>query len=95
MRDELLNEAPSFGLGHARSAVARWGADHTLERPHSALGDQAPATCAAQLTATGERLRTPISARAARPLLHPRPRAKLTPGLQLQLAERRGPASAL
>ncbi|EYD77945.1 Mobile element protein [Rubellimicrobium mesophilum DSM 19309] len=57
MRDELLNETLFFGLDHARSAVARWVADYNLERPHSALGYQAPAIYAAQLTAMGDRLR--------------------------------------
>ena len=59
MRDELLNETLFFGLDHARSAVARWVADYNHTRPHSALGYQAPATYAAQLTAMGDRLRAP------------------------------------
>ena len=59
MRDELLNETLFFGLDHARSAVALWVADYNLERPHSALGYQAPAIYAAQLTAMGDRLRNP------------------------------------
>lgn len=59
MRHELLNETLFFGLDHARSAVARWVADYNLDRPHSALGYQAPATFAAQITAMSDRLRTP------------------------------------
>lgn len=59
MRDELLNETLFFGLDHARSAVARWITDYNHARPHSALGYQAPATYAAQLTAMGDRLRAP------------------------------------
>ncbi len=57
MRDELLNETLLFGLDHARSAVACWMADDNFERPHPALGHQAPATCAAQIAAMGDRLR--------------------------------------
>ena len=48
MRDQLLNDALFVGLAHARSAVARGGADHDHTRPHSALGYQAPATYAAR-----------------------------------------------
>ena len=43
MRDELLNETLFFGIDHAREAVARWTHTDTTERPHSALGYQAPA----------------------------------------------------
>ncbi len=59
MRDELLNETLFFGLDHARSAVARWAADYNHTRPHSAPGDQAPASFAAQFPARGDRLRAP------------------------------------
>jgi transposase InsO family protein len=38
IREELLNENLSFGIGHARSAVAEWVADHNTARPHSSLG---------------------------------------------------------
>ncbi|XBC62753.1 IS3 family transposase [Defluviimonas sp. SAOS-178_SWC] len=58
MRDELLNETLFFGLGHARSAVARWVADYNVARPHSSLGYQTPAAYAAQLTAMGDQPRT-------------------------------------
>ena len=57
MRDELLNETLFFGLDHARSAVARWLADYNHTRPHSALGYQASAIYAAQLTSMGDRCR--------------------------------------
>ncbi len=57
MRDELLNETLFFSLGHARAAMARWVADYNHSRPHSALGYATPAAFAAQLTATGDRLR--------------------------------------
>ena len=57
MRDELLNETLFFGIDHAREAVARWTHTYNTERPHSALGYQAPAVFAAQLTAMGDPLR--------------------------------------
>lgn len=57
MRDELLNETLFSSLGHARAATHRWVADYNHSRPHSALGYTTPAACAAQLTATGDRLR--------------------------------------
>ena len=54
MRDELLNETLFFGIDHAREAVARWTHTYNTERPHSALGYQAPEVFAAQLTAMGD-----------------------------------------
>jgi putative transposase len=57
MRDELLNETLFFGIAHAREAVATWTHTYNTERPHSALGYQAPAVLAAQLTAVGDQLR--------------------------------------
>lgn len=57
MRDELLNETLFFGIDHARETVARWISIYNTERPHSALGYQAPAVFAAQLTAMGDQLR--------------------------------------
>jgi len=57
MRDELLNETLFFSLDAARQHLARWVADYNHRRPHSAIGYQTPAAYAAQLTATGGRLR--------------------------------------
>lgn len=57
MRDELLNESLFFGLDHARVKIAAWADDYNRSRPHSALGYQAPAVYAANLTATADRLR--------------------------------------
>jgi putative transposase len=57
MRGELLNETLFFGIDHAREAVAAWTHIYNTERPHSALGYQAPAAFAAQLTAMGDQLR--------------------------------------
>jgi putative transposase len=59
MRDELLNETLFFDLGHARVAIARWANDYNERRPHSSLGYLTPAAHAANLTATGGRLRNP------------------------------------
>ena len=63
MRDELLNETLFFGIDHARDAVARWTHSYNTERPHSALGYQAPAVFAAQLPAMGDQLRAHESLR--------------------------------
>lgn len=84
MRDELLNETWFFGLDHARSAVARWVADYNSARPHSALGYQTPNAYAAQLTATGDRLR------------HPEPlrRPPIAAGTQSRQSNPRTPAEA-
>ena len=59
MRDELLNESLFLGLDHARDCIARWTADYNLQRPHSALGYLTPVAYAANLAATGGRLRNP------------------------------------
>ena len=59
MRDELLNESLFMGLDHARDRIANWIADYNQRRPHSALGYMTPAAYAANLTATGGRLRNP------------------------------------
>lgn len=84
MRDELLNETWFFGLDHARSAVARWVADYNSAWPHSALGYQTPNAYAAQLTATGDRLR------------HPEPlrRPPIAAGTQSRQSNPRTPAEA-
>ena len=59
MRDELLNETLFFDLDHARYKFASWVEDYNTRRPHSALGYSTPAAYAANLTATGGRLRNP------------------------------------
>jgi transposase InsO family protein len=38
MRDELLNEALSMNLAHARVDIAAWVDDQNRERPHLSLG---------------------------------------------------------
>ena len=70
MRDELLNETLFFGLDHARTAIAAWADDYNEARPHSALGYITPAAYAANLTATGDRLRNPDQLRRS-PVAHP------------------------
>jgi len=59
MRDELLNETLFLGLDHARAKIATWTSDYNHARPHSSLGYATPAQYAANLTATGDRLRNP------------------------------------
>ncbi len=59
MRDELLNETLFFGLDHARAKIGAWANDYNHERPHSSLGYATPAEYAANLAATGDRLRNP------------------------------------
>ena len=56
-RDECLNEHWFTTLAHARAEIAAWRRDYNEERPHSALGYQAPAEFAArwrQDPSTGE-----------------------------------------
>lgn len=84
MRDELLNATLFFSLGHARAATARWVADYNQSRPHSALGYAIPAADAAQLAATGDRLR---AAEALR-------RSPVAPSAHQGQSHRRAPAPA-
>jgi putative transposase len=84
MRDELLNETLFLSLGHARAATARWVADYNHRRPHSAINYATPAAYAAQLTATGDRLRAPETLR----------RSPVAPSAQEGQVHRRAPVSA-
>ena len=59
MRDELLNETLFLGLDHARAKIGAWREDYNQRRPHSALNYLTPVAYAANLTATGGRLRNP------------------------------------
>lgn len=43
LRDELLNETLFSSLAHARLALAEWKNDYNTLRPHSRLGNLAPA----------------------------------------------------
>jgi putative transposase len=53
-RDECLNEHWFRSLAEARTIVAAWRIDYNEQRPHSALGYQAPAEYAAQWRAHSE-----------------------------------------
>jgi putative transposase len=81
MRDELLNETLFFSLSHARTAIDRWVVDYNESRPHSALGYATPAAFAAQLAATGDRLRVTEALRQSpvAPSAHPRQLDPRTP----------------
>lgn len=72
MRDELLNETLFHDLDDARRKVADWVEDYNLQRPHSSLGYLTPAAYAANLTATGDRLRNPDHLRRS-PVAQPAP----------------------
>jgi putative transposase len=72
MRDELLNETLFFGLDHARTKISAWTNDYNHKRPHSSLGYATPAEYAANLAATGDRLRNPGQLRRS-PVAHPAP----------------------
>jgi putative transposase len=84
MRDELLNETVFRDLDHARSVIARWVGDYNQHRPHSALGYLPPATYAANLTATDDRLRNPDQLR----------RSPVAPSAHTRHSHRRTLASA-
>lgn len=73
MRDELLNETLFHGLAHARAVIAEWVEDYNTERPHSALGYEAPAAFARQLTTATGRPAEPYEGSAERPVALPAP----------------------
>ena len=77
MRDELLNETLFVGLDHARQVIGSWAYDYNTARPHSSLGYQTPAAYAADLTATGARLRNPDQLRRS-PVAHTAPQGAST-----------------
>lgn len=77
MRDELLNESLFLDLDQARQIIAAWVADYNTARPHSSLGYQTPAAYAADLTATGARLRNPDQLRRS-PVAHTAPQGAST-----------------
>jgi putative transposase len=54
-----LNETLFFDLDHARAKIGAWVSDYNHRRPHSSLGYATPAEYAANLIATGDRLRNP------------------------------------
>lgn len=52
LRDECLNVEVFFTLDDVREKLARWQTDYNCLRPHSSLQDQAPASFAADWSAT-------------------------------------------
>jgi putative transposase len=86
MRDELLNETLFHGLSHARIAITDWVEDYNTERPHSALGYQAPADYAHRLNAAIDRDAAPPTSFAPRSIAPPAPdgvstqRTQIPPG---------------
>ena len=79
MRDELLNETLFLSLDHAREKIVAWVSDYNHRRPHSSLGYATPAEYAANLTATGDRLRNPDQLRRS-PVATPAPSGVSNPG---------------
>ena len=59
MRDELLNEALFYDLGHVRRALARWVASYNQTRPHSALCYLTPVDFARTFAGMVDRIRNP------------------------------------
>ncbi|QHO77865.1 hypothetical protein ACH79_39965 [Bradyrhizobium sp. CCBAU 051011] len=80
MRDGFLNETLFFGPQDTRRRLATSVADYNNERPHSSLNYRTPATYAAHLTSTGDRLRNAARLRRS-PLLHLRHSAYHPTGL--------------
>lgn len=48
LRDECLNQHWFISLADARAIIAAWQVDYNTQRPHSALGYEAPAMFAAR-----------------------------------------------
>jgi putative transposase len=75
LRDELLNETLFVSLAHARAALADWKDDYNQVRPHSAIGNLAPAVYAQisdPATQRGGSLRS-LGGSAPRPVAPPSP----------------------
>jgi putative transposase len=73
LRDELLNETLFVSLAHARAALAEWRDDYNQIRPHSAIGNLAPAVYARMsdpATQRGGALRS-LGGSAPRPVAPP------------------------
>jgi putative transposase len=64
LRDECLNVEWFGSLHQAREKLAQWRDHYNLNRPHSALDDQSPASFASSYAASAACF-TPIEARAA------------------------------
>jgi putative transposase len=57
LRDECLNVEVFFALSDVRDKLTRWREDYNQVRPHSALGDSAPAAFARSWQESAERSR--------------------------------------
>ena len=77
MRDELLNETLFFGFDHARSAVARWVIDYSLNVPIQPWASKPRPSSPPNSQRWASGSAHPIRC-ATRPLLHPHTRANLT-----------------
>jgi hypothetical protein len=73
MRDEFVNETLFHGLPHARAVIGEWVEDYNTERPHSALGYQAPKAFARQLTTATGRPAELLEGSAEHPVAPPAP----------------------
>ena len=96
LRDELLDETLFASLTHVREALAIWKDDYNTVRPHSALGNLAPATYAKLKGYWNEKGRdAALQLRAPRPIpLHHRAnKAQMEHGLCSSLDENQGPSS--
>ena len=80
MRDKLLNESLFLGLDHARTKITNWVDDYNQRRPHPALSSLTPATYAANLSTTCDRLRNPDQLRRSH-VAPPTPRGVNLPKL--------------
>jgi len=58
MRDECLNQEWFTDLQQARTSIEKWREDYNGFRPHSSLGNLAPAVWAQQQKLSGESLRS-------------------------------------
>ena len=67
----------AVGLDHARQVIGSWAYDYNTARPHSSLAYQTTAADAADLTATGARLRNPDQLRRS-PVAHTAPQGVST-----------------
>jgi putative transposase len=67
LRDECLNTEVFFTLADVREKLGLWRQDYNRIRPHSALGDSAPAEFAAQWQATAPPAPKALPAPAGKP----------------------------
>ena len=70
LRDELLNETLFGSLAHVRAVLAVWRLDYNTIRPHSSLGNLAPADYAKLSAPAGTGCCTQSGATRPAPLPH-------------------------